>query len=78
MFGVLGEYETRAGLIQQLLAVADGAANADTLHASEVKALQRERDGLAAELRREKVTTAKEIFSSKVCVRRFSSHIVFR
>eukprot|EP00892_Ulva_mutabilis_P009660 jgi/Ulvmu1/7066/UM033_0126.1 len=57
---VLEEFERRGALVQQLLSVADGSASERSKHLSELKSVQRERDGLNSEVKKVKQALAKE------------------
>lgn len=65
---LLSEYEKQGQLVQQLLSVADGASTEKTRHASALKTLQRERDSLAHDLKREKEGSSQRDALHKVGV----------
>lgn len=67
MSSVLEEFERRGSLVQQLLSVADGSASERSKHVGELKAVQRERDGLNAEVKKLKEGVLKERSQRKVC-----------
>ena len=68
LLGLLGEYEKQGHLVQQLLSVADGASTEKTRHAAAMKTLQRQRDSLENDLKREKEASSKRDALHKVRV----------
>lgn len=67
MSTVLEEFERRGSLVQQLLSVADGSSSERSKHISELRAVQRERDHLNAEVKKLKEAVLKERSLRKVC-----------
>jgi hypothetical protein len=63
---LLTEFEKRGQLVQQLLTVADGATSEKTRHNTTLRNLQRERDSLALDLKREKEARSKQQALQKV------------
>ena len=67
MSSIVEEFERRGSLVQQLLSVADGSASERSKHVAELKAVQRERDGLNAEVKKLKEALVQERSLRKVC-----------
>lgn len=57
---ILEEFERRGTLVQQLLGVADGSTSERSKHLADLKAVQRERDSLATEVKKLKQALLKE------------------
>lgn len=73
---LLTEYEKQGQLVQQLLSVADGASTEKTRHAATLKMLQRQRDSLENDLKREKEASSTRDALHKVWM--YMVYVVFQ